>query len=201
MEQGSGRPGPSPGSEEKTGQQSRTVTSYRAPTQRSFPSPVDASRPLELPGSPWDPAFTSSAPGALKPPAPPSSKVPQHSAPTSVLALNPSLHSFGNTSLYPSKKTFLSKIIFLVSSPGNRFLNLTICPLFFVGAHNMAFQFPVRKVKVLVAQSRPTLYNQAPLSMGFSKKEYWSGLPCPSLGNVPRDQPQISCIAGGFFTV
>ena len=27
---------------------------------------------------------------------------------------------------------------------------------------------------------------QAPLSMGFSRQEYWRGLPCPSPGKVPR---------------
>ena len=38
----------------------------------------------------------------------------------------------------------------------------------------------------VVAQSRPTLATpwaaarQAPLSMGFSRQEYWSGLPLPS---------------------
>ena len=44
--------------------------------------------------------------------------------------------------------------------------------------------------------------HQAPLSMGFSRKEYWSGLPCPPPGGSyqPRDQICISCIAGGFFT-
>ena len=26
---------------------------------------------------------------------------------------------------------------------------------------------------------------QAPLSMGFSRKEHWSGLPCPSPGDIP----------------
>ena len=26
---------------------------------------------------------------------------------------------------------------------------------------------------------------QAPLSMGFSRQEYWSGLPCPAPGNIP----------------
>ena len=26
---------------------------------------------------------------------------------------------------------------------------------------------------------------QAPLSMGFSRQEYWSGLPCPHLGDLP----------------
>ena len=27
---------------------------------------------------------------------------------------------------------------------------------------------------------------QAPLSMGFSRQEYWSGLPCPSPGDLPN---------------
>ena len=30
-----------------------------------------------------------------------------------------------------------------------------------------------------------TVARQAPLSMGFSRQEYWSGLPFPSLGNLP----------------
>ena len=44
---------------------------------------------------------------------------------------------------------------------------------------------------VLVSQSCLTLCSlwtvarQAPLSMGFSRKEYWSGLPFPSPGGLP----------------
>ena len=30
-----------------------------------------------------------------------------------------------------------------------------------------------------------TMDGQAPLSMGFSRQEYWSGLPCPPPGNLP----------------
>ena len=30
-----------------------------------------------------------------------------------------------------------------------------------------------------------TVTHQAPLSMGFSRQEYWSGLRCPSPGNLP----------------
>ena len=30
-----------------------------------------------------------------------------------------------------------------------------------------------------------TVAHQAPLSMGFSREEYWSGLPFPSLGDLP----------------
>ena len=31
-----------------------------------------------------------------------------------------------------------------------------------------------------------TVTRQAPLSMGFSRQEHWSGLPCPSPGNLPN---------------
>ena len=41
-----------------------------------------------------------------------------------------------------------------------------------------------------------TVAHQAPLSMGFSRQEYWSGLPFPSPGesSQPRSQVQVSCI-------
>ena len=45
---------------------------------------------------------------------------------------------------------------------------------------------------------------QAPLSMGFSRQEYWSGLPRASPGDLPNlgIKPRIeSCFAGRFFTV
>ena len=59
-----------------------------------------------------------------------------------------------------------------------------------------------------VAQSCPTLAIpwtvacQAPLSMGFSRQEYWSGLPFPSLGCLPNPgiKPVSPALAGGFFT-
>ena len=47
------------------------------------------------------------------------------------------------------------------------------------------------KVKMKVAQSYPTLYDlwtaahQTPLSMELSREEHWSGLPFPSLGDLP----------------
>ena len=36
-----------------------------------------------------------------------------------------------------------------------------------------------------------TVARQAPLSMGFSRQEYWSGLPCPPLGDL--DQAKQKC--------
>ena len=36
------------------------------------------------------------------------------------------------------------------------------------------------------------------MSMGFSRQEYWTGLPFPSPGDLPdpRDQTRVSCIVG-----
>ena len=47
-----------------------------------------------------------------------------------------------------------------------------------------------------------TVACQAPLSMGFSRQEYWSGLPCPLPGDLPDlgIEPTSPELAGGFFT-
>ena len=50
-----------------------------------------------------------------------------------------------------------------------------------------------------------TVARQAPLSMGFSRQEYWSGLPCPPPGDLPDSgmEPESlmsPAMAGGFFT-
>ena len=50
-----------------------------------------------------------------------------------------------------------------------------------------------------------TVAHQAPLSMGFSRQEYWSGLPCPPPGDLPEPGVElrslVSSLAGGFFTI
>ena len=47
-----------------------------------------------------------------------------------------------------------------------------------------------------------TVACQAPLSMGFSRQEYWSGLPFPSPGDLPDPgmEPAFPELAGRFFT-
>ena len=41
-----------------------------------------------------------------------------------------------------------------------------------------------------------TVACQAPLFMGFSRQEYWSWLPCPSLGDLPTQESNLclSCL-------
>ena len=47
-----------------------------------------------------------------------------------------------------------------------------------------------------------TVARQAPLSMGFSRQEYWSELPFPSPGDLPDSgiESASPALAGGFFT-
>ena len=50
-----------------------------------------------------------------------------------------------------------------------------------------------------------TVAHQAPLSMRFSRQEYWSGFPFPSPENLPDPgiklkSPASPALASGFFT-
>ena len=50
-----------------------------------------------------------------------------------------------------------------------------------------------------------TVALQDPLSMGFSRQEYWSGLPCPPPGDLPAPGMEPTFLvspaqAGGFFS-
>ena len=68
-----------------------------------------------------------------------------------------------------------------------------------------------KKNSVCVCSARPnsfvtpwTVARQAPLSMEFSRQEYWRGLPFPSPGDLPDPvietmSPASSAMAGGFF--
>ena len=50
-----------------------------------------------------------------------------------------------------------------------------------------------------------TVALQVPLSMGFPRREYWSGLPFPPVGDLPDPgvkamSPAALALAGSFFT-
>ena len=50
-----------------------------------------------------------------------------------------------------------------------------------------------------------TVTHQAPLSIGFPRQEYWSGLPFPFLGDFPNPgiepaSPESPALAGRYFT-
>ena len=61
---------------------------------------------------------------------------------------------------------------------------------------------------ILVTYDSATLWtvaHRAPLSMDFSRQEYWSRLPCPPPGDLPNPGIKLAsltspALAGGFFT-
>ena len=74
----------------------------------------------------------------------------------------------------------------------------------------LLFPLPQAFCVCLVAQSCPSLCNpmdcivhQPPLSMGFSRQEYWSGSPFPSPGDLPNPgiKPRSPALVGEFFTI
>ena len=83
--------------------------------------------------------------------------------------------------------------------------NLDINSIFLLSTY---IPCPNKTVMWSVVPDSPTPWTvacQGPLSMGFSRQDYWSGLPFPSLGDLP--QPGIEpaslaspVLADGFFT-
>ena len=53
-----------------------------------------------------------------------------------------------------------------------------------------------------VVSNSLTLWTVVCLSMGFSRQEYWSGLPHPPPGDLPNPEIKSTfpALAGGFFT-
>ena len=69
--------------------------------------------------------------------------------------------------------------------------------LFYICARAKSFQ-PCPTLATLC-----TISHQAPLSMGFSRQEYWSGLPFLLPGDLPDPgiEPVSPELAGGFFSL
>ena len=69
----------------------------------------------------------------------------------------------------------------------------------------MHVRVPGRFSRVRLFATLWTVARQAPLSIGFSRLEYWSGLPCPPAGDLPhpgiKPESLVSpALAGGFLT-
>ena len=91
-------------------------------------------------------------------------------------------------------------------------ISLTICAChetiyFMLNFLCYSCSLPIGKKKVkLFSRVRlcdpMTVAYQAPPSMGFSRQEYWNGLPFPSPGDLPdpRMEPTSPALAGGCFT-
>ena len=109
--------------------------------------------------------------------------------------------------LYP-EVGFLDNIVNLVSNFGGNYHNVFHSGYAILHFYQWCTRAPCVHVCSVVLDSfvtPSTLAHQAPLPMGFSRQEYWSGLPFPSPGDLP--DPGIEpaslaspALAGGFFT-
>ena len=79
---------------------------------------------------------------------------------------------------------------------------------FYISFRSLSFFLYLRRLCMWSCFSRVWLFatmwtvaHQALLSMGFSRQEYWSGLPCPPSGDLPNPGVKLeSALAGRFFT-
>ena len=76
----------------------------------------------------------------------------------------------------------------------------SICALSWFDCNIMCMLSPIR-----LFATPWTVAHQDPLSMGFPRQEYWSGLPCPLSGDLPNSGIEPMSLmspatAGGFFT-
>ena len=65
-----------------------------------------------------------------------------------------------------------------------------------------SYIFVCMRNRVWIFATPWTVAHQAPLSMGFSRQEYGSGLPCPSPGELPNPKIELKppALANRFFT-
>jgi len=105
-----------------------------------------------------------------------------------------SFSSCSSTGFYVPKRrgTFLLQNIFSRGNCGNRVEKRFEVHFFFLDILS-------RFSHVQLFATLWTVAHQAPLSMGFSRQEYWGGLPFPSLGDPPHPgikpmSPRVSCI-------
>ena len=96
------------------------------------------------------------------------------------------------------------------SFPGVNMLSTTFSKLLFLLMH-FTPQKKINMDNIIVVSSlscvqlfchASTVAHQAPLSMGFPRQEYYSGLPLPSPGDLsdPGIEPMFPALAGELFT-
>ena len=103
-------------------------------------------------------------------------------------------------------------------STGQRYVSRRWYKMFFTGFHlgvdgilkwgfshrpSHSFLLVTHQVTCYSFATPCALVHQDPVSVGFSRQEYWSGWPFPSLGELPDPgvKPASPTLTGRFFTV
>ena len=71
-------------------------------------------------------------------------------------------------------------------------------------SHHHLYHYKEQESHIRLFTAPQTIARQAPLSMGFSRQEYWSKLPFPTPGDFPSPKIKLAflmspALAGGFF--
>ena len=111
----------------------------------------------------------------------------------------------GNSELIKSviKYVHINHEIRAPEAGGSHYVAQEIIKIYFTQIHICGYML-IRFSCVQLFVTLWTIAHQAPLSMGSSRQEYWSGLPCPSPGDLPKPgikPTSLTCsaLAGGFF--
>ena len=103
------------------------------------------------------------------------------------------------SSLHVSALSLLHRVLTQVASPQHHLILLNGYQSSVVSACMISYYSHVQ-----LLATRWTVDPQDPLSMGFSRQRYWSGLPFPSLGDLPNpgiepESLRSPALAGRFF--
>ena len=95
---------------------------------------------------------------------------------------------------------------FLTDGPVQPISNVFLVEVFCLISLPTAFAVcccSVAKSYLILCDPMEYITHQAPLSMEFSRQDYWSGLPFPSPGDLydPRIKPEAPTLAGRVFTI
>ena len=94
-------------------------------------------------------------------------------------------------------------VFFFLALNQNEWTRSTAAILWVQEGKSSAARVPAKSLELCLTLCQ-TIAGQVLWSMGFSRQEYWSELPCPSPGNLPNpgnepSSPLSPALAGGFF--
>ena len=104
---------------------------------------------------------------------------------------------------WPVIKTIHAKFEMLLTTEPLLFFLSKILGLWMKGRKCIVLFSSVQSLSHVQLFAAPrTAARQAPLSMGFPRQGYWSGLPCPPRGDLPNpeNEPRSAALVGSFFT-
>ena len=160
--------------------------------------PTQGSNPLSL----WSACISQAGSLPLAPPGKPPSG-PLETSSQSLSVVSDSLRPHGLYMDSPGHNTVVGgRSLLPAIDPGRPHCRRILYQLSHQGSPTESLKVKVKSLSRVRLFATPwTVAYQAPPSVGFSRQEYWSGLPFPSPGDLNPGITQVSRIAGRRFTI